>query len=310
MKLLRLLSLLTIVVLVAMPFTALAQGQTPTPKTKDFATKDGTLTVTYPDTWFAQENDQSATLFGVTFGNSEDVLKKAFADTNSDFATGDQAVVVFLMPTDFLAMAGVTIAPNATVTDITQSLVDALFAREQTAAGTPTPESPNVGKVEEIDLTKDIKAGYVTVTDPTVDGAVVAYPLTDGIIAVTFIFAYPKEYNDDLATIGKQIAASIKYTGTAQDLMNKLTGAEGTGTPVATPEGGTPSGTPSAALDGKALVDERCTNCHSRSRIDQKMASGADLAAWTQTVDRMISYGAQLDDQERQAVLDYLTSGK
>jgi len=62
-----------------------------------------------------------------------------------------------------------------------------------------------------------------------------------------------------------------------------------------------------AALDGEALVAERCTVCHSRERIDAKMASGADLAAWTATVDRMISHGAQINDEERQAVLDYLT---
>jgi len=59
------------------------------------------------------------------------------------------------------------------------------------------------------------------------------------------------------------------------------------------------------ALDGNALVDERCTVCHTRERID---AADKDEAGWTETVDRMIGYGAQLNAEERQAVIDYLVS--
>jgi len=60
-----------------------------------------------------------------------------------------------------------------------------------------------------------------------------------------------------------------------------------------------------AALDGNALIDERCTVCHSRERIDQAQKSPEE---WAATVDRMIGYGAQLTPEERQAVIDYLTS--
>jgi cytochrome c5 len=59
------------------------------------------------------------------------------------------------------------------------------------------------------------------------------------------------------------------------------------------------------ALDGNALIDERCTVCHSRERIDQAQKSPEE---WAATVDRMIGYGAQLTPEERQAVIDYLTS--
>jgi len=58
-------------------------------------------------------------------------------------------------------------------------------------------------------------------------------------------------------------------------------------------------------LDGNALVSERCTVCHSRERIDN---ADKDEAGWTETVDRMISYGAQLNAEERQAVIDYLVA--
>jgi predicted lipoprotein with Yx(FWY)xxD motif len=60
-----------------------------------------------------------------------------------------------------------------------------------------------------------------------------------------------------------------------------------------------------AALDGNALVSERCTVCHTRERID---AASKDRAGWEATVDRMIGYGAQLNADERQAVIDYLSS--
>ncbi len=55
--------------------------------------------------------------------------------------------------------------------------------------------------------------------------------------------------------------------------------------------------------DGAALVAERCTVCHSAERID---AAQKDEAGWTETVDRMIANGAQLDEAERAAVISYL----
>ncbi len=56
-------------------------------------------------------------------------------------------------------------------------------------------------------------------------------------------------------------------------------------------------------LDGAALVDERCTLCHSRDTIDSE---DMDEAGWTETVDEMIENGAVLNDEERAAVIKYL----
>jgi hypothetical protein len=56
-------------------------------------------------------------------------------------------------------------------------------------------------------------------------------------------------------------------------------------------------------LDGDMLVNERCTVCHTRERIDD---ADKDRDGWASTVDRMIGYGAELNDQEREAVIDYL----
>lgn len=60
-----------------------------------------------------------------------------------------------------------------------------------------------------------------------------------------------------------------------------------------------------AALDGAALVAERCTVCHTRERIDN---ASKDRAGWEATVDRMIGNGAKLTPEERAAVIEFLSS--
>jgi hypothetical protein len=57
------------------------------------------------------------------------------------------------------------------------------------------------------------------------------------------------------------------------------------------------------ASDGQALMQERCSVCHSTSRITSAHKT-ADQ--WASTVERMISHGAQLDSQEQQTLVDYL----
>lgn len=73
---------------------------------------------------------------------------------------------------------------------------------------------------------------------------------------------------------------------------------------VVAPQAAPASAAP-AALDGAALVAARCTTCHSADRINK---ASKDRAGWEATVDRMIGYGAQLNADERAAVLDYLSS--
>jgi len=57
-------------------------------------------------------------------------------------------------------------------------------------------------------------------------------------------------------------------------------------------------------LDGEKLVQERCTRCHDLERI---YSAEKDRDGWEKTVDRMIGNGAQLDDAERRAVIEYLS---
>jgi hypothetical protein len=59
----------------------------------------------------------------------------------------------------------------------------------------------------------------------------------------------------------------------------------------------------SGSPDGKALLQDRCTKCHTLSRVESAHKTAAE---WTATVDRMISYGAELNSDERSILLDYL----
>jgi hypothetical protein len=59
------------------------------------------------------------------------------------------------------------------------------------------------------------------------------------------------------------------------------------------------------AIDAAALIDLRCTVCHTRERID---GASKDAAGWAATIDRMIGKGAQLSAAEREALIAFLSS--
>ncbi len=55
----------------------------------------------------------------------------------------------------------------------------------------------------------------------------------------------------------------------------------------------------------KAILQARCTRCHSLDRVDR---ARYDLAGWKGTIDRMISHGAKLTDKEKGALADHLAN--
>jgi len=71
-----------------------------------------------------------------------------------------------------------------------------------------------------------------------------------------------------------------------------------TAVPTAEPGGGTP-----VTLDGKALLEERCTKCHDLGRVEQAKKTEEE---WKATVERMVSKGAQLGQAEQTLVIQYL----
>jgi hypothetical protein len=59
-----------------------------------------------------------------------------------------------------------------------------------------------------------------------------------------------------------------------------------------------------SSLDGKTLVQERCTQCHDLARVE---AARKTREEWQSTVDRMVSKGARLNQAEEEAVVQYLS---
>ena len=58
----------------------------------------------------------------------------------------------------------------------------------------------------------------------------------------------------------------------------------------------------SPAMEGKMLLEQRCTTCHNLDRVN---AMNTDQAGWDKIIDRMIQKGAKLNAGERQKVIDY-----
>ena len=56
-------------------------------------------------------------------------------------------------------------------------------------------------------------------------------------------------------------------------------------------------------LDGQALVQERCSECHDLARVQSASKSRQE---WQSTVERMVELGAELNEAEQAAVVDYL----
>ena len=60
---------------------------------------------------------------------------------------------------------------------------------------------------------------------------------------------------------------------------------------------------PPTTMDGQALLHDRCTECHSLSRVER---AGKTAAGWESTVNRMIDYGAELSMEELEFLVQYL----
>jgi cytochrome c5 len=58
-----------------------------------------------------------------------------------------------------------------------------------------------------------------------------------------------------------------------------------------------------AALEGKTLLQERCTKCHDLGRVEQAKKTEEE---WKATVERMVGKGAQLNQAEQEQVIQYL----
>jgi cytochrome c5 len=326
--------------LLLVPLAVMAQ-ETEEPELQQYTSPDGFLTVSYPVDWIAQESDF---LYGVTIVNSQETLDAFQAAVESEepapMASGQVIIEVTLASLDTFASFGIGIeegmAPDqaleAFLTFITspgpppgaeggegaeepaagateeagmeepaateEPAMEEPAATEEPAAEEPAAteeagamELPVAGEVQTIDFEDGRQAAWATVEYPNESSdAYLLFEVSEGVYAIVDVFTAPGELTQELLDLTVAIAQSVQFTGTPED------------TAMAAPEVEESDVDPST-LDGNALVDERCTVCHTRERIDQQ---DKDEAGWTETVDRMISYGADLDSAEREAVIQYL----
>jgi Quinohemoprotein amine dehydrogenase A, alpha subunit, haem binding len=65
------------------------------------------------------------------------------------------------------------------------------------------------------------------------------------------------------------------------------------------------TGDQTGAASGEALVNEKCTRCHSLDRIQGARKSPED---WQATVSRMQGNGLKVTDAEKATIVDYLAA--
>ncbi len=63
------------------------------------------------------------------------------------------------------------------------------------------------------------------------------------------------------------------------------------------------AGVPTPSVDVDALIREKLQNHHS---IDRVYSANHTRGEWNATLDRMIGYGANISDTEKQQIIDYL----
>jgi hypothetical protein len=69
--------------------------------------------------------------------------------------------------------------------------------------------------------------------------------------------------------------------------------------------GATPNPSGGSTLDGQTLMQQRCSVCHSLSRVT---SAHKTIDQWNVSVQRMIARGAQLNSQEEQTLVAYLAA--
>jgi cytochrome c5 len=98
-----------------------------------------------------------------------------------------------------------------------------------------------------------------------------------------------------------------KQSTTVLDYLAKNFGPKGQapapGAPPTTPPTTPPAGGDDTEAAGKALVSGVCSSCHGADLITAKQASRTE---WQGIVDRMKSYGMNLDEKQTNMLLDYL----
>jgi len=284
----RLSGLAVLFTLVLSPLAVFAQEDTAT-----FTSENGLFSFTYPAEWVVQETEDFP--YGATVADSEETMEEMQnedAETQAD--PGQVGATIGLLPVEFLTSLGFEMEEEMSFEDVAEKLLEFLTDGEEgddseaDMEATAEPGDVTLSEMELVEFESGAVAAIAEYTEEGSEGAIVVFMPADGVVGLLYLATAPGELTDELHATVLAIVESFEFTGTADDLMPMMPDTSSMDT---------------SELDGNALVDERCTVCHDRGRIDSK---DKDEAGWTATVDRMIGNGAQLNDDERQAVIDYL----
>lgn len=307
----RLLSVLMLVVLVLSPVAVFAQTEEPT-EWETFTTDDGLLSVSVPPEWLVEEAGEDIPFPGIVVVNSEDTLAAWNDPESMGPGAGQVALLTMVIPRDFFRAIGSPLPEDASIVDLT-NLLGAFFstpegeappeggvtATEEAMAepvGTAEAElgAPMLGEAEEIELGASGIGGYVTYQDVTGQAVYFVRDMGEGLLGIVIALTAPEdEFTEEYMDLAAQVLGSLAYAGTVEDIMSAFMAPE---TDVEEGE---------ATLSGEELLQERCTVCHDLARVTSQ---DKDEAGWIATVDRMISYGAQLNAGEREALIEYLVA--
>ncbi|WP_119067073.1 hypothetical protein [Aggregatilinea lenta] len=242
----RVLSMLVLLALVIAPVTVLAQ--TEEPETQTFTSADELLTLAFPAGWAAEELPADAGLPGAQLASSPDTLDRLI--TGGTLESGEQGVVVMLIPTELLSLMGIPVASGASSSDLVSAFAysftgvepaadDATAEPEMMGTEDPFASTTSVSAVQTEEIGEGTEVGYVTYSDALSEGSLMAYELKDGLAVVIITIVVPGEYNDDFHAQMIDLAGSIDYTGAPEDLVTQLmgeTGVDTTAPDVSTPD--------------------------------------------------------------------------
>jgi hypothetical protein len=114
--------------------------------------------------------------------------------------------------------------------------------------------------------------------------------------------------NDETPTPGPIAIPEVETSSNTPAPPPTDAATPGDGPPTAYPE--PIAGTPNVEtevypgpLDGAALLVDRCTRCHN---LDRVTSAKWDADGWKATVERMVSKGAVLTDEEAKVLIEHL----
>jgi len=141
---------------------------------------------------------------------------------------------------------------------------------------------------------------------PEADGGQAATPTQEAVPTATVgatepVAPTPTQQEAPTATVGA--SATVASTPTRQEVPTATVGATATVAATLTPTQEAAATATLAVFDGRALIQARCGSCHNAARVEQ---ARKDRDGWEDTVRRMVEKGAQLTEDEEDALIEYL----